>query len=151
MTSVYEARREVAAPPADVWRAVRDVVGYADVAPNLSHAEIVSGSGEGMIRRCTDTRGGSWSERCTLWDEDARRYRFDVDTSDYPYPFVRMAGTWSVEAAPAGAAIVMRFEYEPKYGLLGRIGDTLFIRGRFASISERLLDNWERAILERRA
>ena len=149
--AVYEVRREVAAPPADVWRTVRDVVGYAEVAPNLSRAEIVAGSGEGMIRRCTNTRGGSWSERCTLWDEDARRYRFDVDTSNYPYPFARMAGTWSVENAPRGAAIGMRFEYEPKYGVLGRLADKLVIRRRFASISERLLDNWEQAILERRA
>ena len=149
--AVFEARRELRAAPAEVWRTVRDVVGYADVAPNLSHAEVVAGSGEGMIRRCTDTRGGSWSERCTLWDEDARRYRFDVDTSNYPYPFARMAGTWSVEDAPRGAAIVMRFEYEPKFGALGRLADTLFIRRRFASISERLLDNWEQAILAQRA
>ena len=143
--AVYEIERRVAAPPDVAWPVVADVVGYADVAPNLSRAEVLEGEGAGMRRRCWDTRGRGWNETCTVWEE-GRRYSFSVDTSDYPYPFARMAGTWSVDDAAGGSVIRMLFDYEPKYGPLGRLADRLFVRGKFEAVSRKLLDNWERRI-----
>lgn len=87
--AVLEFSRPIRAPRDSVWSVISDLVGYADVAPNLSGAEIVEGSGEGMKRRCWDTSGGTWMEECTRWEE-GRRYEMTVDTSDYPYPFRTM-------------------------------------------------------------
>ena len=59
-----------------------------------------------------------------------------------------MQGTWDVEETPAGSRITMRFEYEMKYGLAGRLLGLVVAR-KFRPITERLLDNWELVIAER--
>ena len=126
------------------WQVVADVVGYANYASNLSKAS-VEGEGLGMKRRCWDTRGQSWLETCTLW-ETGERYSFEVDTSVYPYPFKVMKGTWRVKAEGDKTLITMRFDYEPKYGLVGKwlVSQQ---QGRFRALAEDLLNNWEKAML----
>ncbi len=98
-----------------------------------------------MRRRCFDHRGRGWSETCTLWEE-GRRYSMQADTADYPYPLKKMQGTWAVEDIPGGTLIKMRFEYEPKYGLIGKIMDRLVIRRAFQDLCAKLLINWEERI-----
>ncbi len=146
--SVFEASRAIAAPRARVWEAVSDVLGYAEVAPNISRVEHVSGSGEGMVRRCYDKAGRGWGEVCDLWQE-GQVYSMRVDTSapDYPYPFMALRGTWRVVDDPADARIEMRFEYRMKWGLLGRLMAGLLLEPQFKRVCRELLDNWERAIL----
>ena len=74
-----------------------------------------------MVRRCWDTRGGTWRESCTRW-EAGRSYTMEVDTSHYPYPFRAMRGTWSVaDAADGGSRITMRFDYRMPWGSLGAL------------------------------
>ena len=65
-----------------------------------------------------DSRGGTWIERCTLW-EQGTRYSMTVDTSDYPYPLRKMQGTWGVEGVADGSRINMRFDYAMKYVPVG--------------------------------
>lgn len=132
--------------PADVaWQVISDVEDYAETAPNLDKAVIEEGEGEGMIRRCWDTNGGTWRERCVLWD-NGRAYAMQVDTSDYPYPFKAMQGTWSIEPQAHGTLIQMQFDYQLKYGPVGKLlGKTL--EKRFKPIGEALLDNWEKKML----
>lgn len=74
-----------------------------------------------------------------------------VDTSDYPYAFSKMQGTWGLEQTPAGVLIKMRFDYVPKYGPIGWILDRLIIRRSFRRICEKLMNNWEAAIKEDQA
>ncbi len=145
--SVFEISRSVAAPRDRVWRAVSDVVGYADIAPNISRAEIVRGEGEGMVRRCYDLAGRGWDEVCDSWEE-GRRYSMRVVTEapDYPYPLKALHGTWAVTDEPGGSRIDKRFEYEMKFGLLGRAIAQLALQRQFQRICEELLDNWEDAI-----
>lgn len=131
----------VQAPAEIVWRVIADVVGYADVAPNLSKAEILSGDGLGMRRRCYDNQGRGWNEMCVLWEE-GRRYSFVVDTNDYPYPLTKMQGTWGLEERPEGVLIMMRFDFVPKYGPIGWLWAQL-AKPAFRRICEALLDNWE--------
>jgi ribosome-associated toxin RatA of RatAB toxin-antitoxin module len=144
--SQFKIERLVDAPSNIVWQVISDVVGYADVAPNLSKAAIESGEGLGMRRRCWDTRGGSWAEQCVLWEE-GRAYSMEVDTSDYPYPFTKMQGTWSLAERPSRTLITMQFDYKMKYGLLGLLLEKSLSR-QFQPICEELLDNWETQIQE---
>lgn len=139
--------RLVHAPTDTVWQVISDVVGYAEVAPNLSKAEIVSGHGEGMRRRCWDTRGGTWTEQCVLWEE-GRRYSMVVDTSDYPYPFSQLQGTWGLEERPDGVLITMRFDAVPKYGPIGWLMAQV-MKPAFRRVGEQLLDNWAEQISAR--
>ena len=142
--SQLKFERLVRAPASMVWHVISDVEAYADVAPNLSKAVIEEGEGLGMRRRCWDTNGGTWAERCTLWD-DGRAYSMEVDTSDYPYPFAKMMGTWSLQPQEKGTLIQMQFDYQLKYGLVGKlIGKAL--EKKFTPICEALLDNWEKQL-----
>ena len=75
-----ERSRLVPAAPEVVWPIVSDAGGYADYVRGLSHSEIVEGSGEGMRRRCYDTRGRGWNETCTAWDPGCG-YVMEVDTA----------------------------------------------------------------------
>ncbi len=146
--SEFKLERLVNASPKVAWSVISDVVGFAEVAPNLSKAEIISGQGQGMQRRCWDTHGGTWTEQCLLWEED-QRYSFAVDTSDYPYPLSKMQGTWGLAEQPDGVLITMHYEYVPKYGPLGWLMDQLYIKLAFRRICEELMDNWENQIAAR--
>jgi len=146
-----EFSRAIEAAPDVVWSVVSDVVGFADVAPNLSRAEVIEGRGEGMVRRCYDGRGRGWDEVCTLWEE-GRRYEMRVRTETYPFPLRQMfrgfRGTWEVEPEGGGTLVAMRYDVEPS--ALGRL---LWwpIRRTFARQCEELLDNWQREIEARAA
>ena len=142
---VLRMTRVVHAPSSAAWKVVADVEHYADYAPNLGSTHVTSGSGLGMTRTCSNLGGQSWSEECIDWHE-GRRYSFRVDTSVYPYPMKTMVGTWELEDDQVvGTLIIMTFEYEMKYGLLGRIGGFV-LRPWFRNIGNELLDNWQSAI-----
>lgn len=142
--TTFETSRVVAAPRARVWDVISDVAGLAAYAPNLSASELVDGSGEGMRRRCYNNAGDGWSETCTLWEPD-HRYTMEVDTSDYPYPLRAMRGTWAVEDDTRGTRISLRYEYELKYGVVGRALGVL-MRPVFARTCRKMLDNYEAAL-----
>ncbi|MGH6736660.1 MAG: SRPBCC family protein [Methyloceanibacter sp.] len=143
------ASRVIPVPPDVAWRVMTDHAGYADVADNLSKVEVVSGEGLGMVRRCHDTGGRSWSETCTVWD-DGRAFVFAVHTSapDYPYPLTELEGHWRVEPVPQGSKVILEFAARAKWGVLGRLLLRLMI-GPAERICRRLLERWEdRMILE---
>lgn len=147
--SRFQITRTVAAPPEVVWPVVSDVAGYAEVAPNLSRVEIVKGARESLERRCFDLKGRGWNERCELWDE-GRAYAMEVDTAapDYPYPFRALRGTWRVVPQGAGSRIEMQFDFQLKYGPVGRLMAYL-MRPAFKRLCGQLMDNWEALIRER--
>lgn len=145
---VLKASRVVRATREATWKVVSDVAHYADYAPNLSAVHVMSGSGLGMQRTCSNLKGESWSEECVIWDE-GNRYSFRVDTSVYPYPIKAMAGTWELEDVSNGTMITMRFDYQMKYGIVGRLAGVA-LRPWFLRVCHRLLDNWQAAIETRR-
>lgn len=121
-------RRVIPAPPEQVWDAVADAGDYARFASGIAEITVVAGQGEGMVRQCTDDRGGRWSETCTLW-EAGRRYRMTVDVGTYPIYYRallhRFAQTWNVEPAPNGTLVTLTFDGLIKLGLLGRVAARL--------------------------
>jgi hypothetical protein len=65
-----------------------------------------------------------------------------VDTSDYPYPMTLMRGTFSVDDEELGSRVKLRFDYQFKYGALGRLMGALS-RPMFGPTCKRLLDSIE--------
>ena len=142
----FYAERMVQAPADLVWDVISDVEGYAQAAPNLSKAAIISGEGESMERRCWDNEGNAWSEQCILWEE-GRRYSMVVDTANADsHPMKEMKGTWGLQEEEDGVCITMHFEYEPKYGWLGLLLDRLLGRRLARQLTEAIFDKWEEQI-----
>lgn len=141
-----QAERVIAAPPQRVWAAVADAGGYARHTTTITSSQIVSGHGEGMVRVCTDQRGGRWSETCTLWEE-GRRYRMTVDVETYPWYYrVLLDGleqTWSLAPAGDGTRLTLTFDAALKLGVLGVVAGRVLARR--AGI-EQILDAYEREL-----
>ena len=147
----FVADRIVQAPADLVWAVVADLAGYAQIAPGLSHVEILQGDQEGLRRRCYDHRGRGWNEVCTVWDP-GHRYRMQVDTASYPFPLRQLLrtfqGTWSVDPVPEGTRIAVQFDAEPRLGLLGRFA-LRAMGGKADRDLAQLLNNYEHAIWAR--
>lgn len=128
-----------------VWPLLTDHDLYGRLAPNLSRVEVLGGAGVGMQRRCYDTLGRGWSERCVLWDEGSR-FAVDVDTSDYPYPLDVMRGSWGVERLGTDRSIVtMDFELVPRRGLAGALFVIVMLAG-FRPVLTRIVRGWQRSL-----
>ena len=127
------------------WAIVTDHELYGRLAPNLGRVELSTSNGPELARRCTDRKGRSWSESCTLWD-DGRRFAVAVDTSDYPYPLQTMRGSWSVDRlTPERSRLGMTFLFQPRPGTRGR----LFVwamHALFPFALRRILRGWTDAL-----
>lgn len=139
----------IASPVEVAWDVVSDMSAFGEAAPNLSKAEVLDGAGEGMQRRCFDSRGRGWDEVCTLWEE-GHRYSMRVRTETYPFPlrqmFRRFGGTWEVEPYMSVTRLTMR--YEVGLSPLGKAFSPL-IRRAFARQCNAMLDNWQEEIESR--
>ena len=146
--AVLKLERRIKAHPDLVWQVVSDVGGLADVAPHVSKVEILRGEKVGMRRRVYDRRGQSWEEECTAWVE-GKSYSMQVDVSHYPFDFAAMHFTWSVEKKARNTLISMRYEFVPKYGLLGLLGSLIRYRRKFEETCADLMENLVRRIHSR--
>ena len=130
------------ATPKRVWQVMSDHELYADVADNLSKVEVVSGSGVGMVRRCCDTKGKSWSETCTLWEEGrAFSFRVHTEAEDYPYAIAGLSGEWALSRQAEGTRIQLNFRITGKSGF----GNRMLLKAMvipFSTVCDRLLSNW---------
>jgi len=128
------------------WRVISDVSNYHEIAPNIDSVEIISGEGEGMIRKCTH-KANNWTEVATLWEE-GEQYSFEVNTDaeDYPYPLKFLKGTWQVkEISKSKTEIIMKFDFAYKRKIYKLLLHP-FMKSKFNKISEELLDNWQRKL-----
>ncbi len=147
---VVHVERRIDVAPDVVWTVVTDHDLYGRLAPNLSavrvdgHGGAISPDGTGLHRTCTNRRGASWREACTLW-EPRRRFEVAVDTSDYPYPLTEMRGSWWVVPRDDGGSIAgMDFRFRPSAGVRGRVF-AVVMQAAFPVVLRRILRGWERA------
>ncbi len=130
------------APKQKVWKIISDVGNYHKIAPNIDSVEIVSGKGEGMVRRCRH-QSDSWTEVATLWEE-GEAYAFEVDTQapDYPYPLTYLKGTWKViEVDDNTSKVSMTFDFSYKSRWQNLVLHP-FMKAQFDKICTELLENW---------
>lgn len=87
----------VHAAPEVIWAVMSDHGGYADVADNLSHVELLTPEGPEMRRRCAGAKGETWEETCTSFNPGTSfGFRVHTEAEDYPYPFSQVEGHWEV-------------------------------------------------------
>jgi uncharacterized protein YndB with AHSA1/START domain len=115
------------APLAQVWAALADLEAVQHYNPGVASARCVSSArdGVGATRRC-DLKPRGWvTERVTVW-EPQRALGLEVAESDWPIVFMR----WRTDLAAdgAGTRVAQDLEYRVKFGLVGRLLDTLVMR-----------------------
>ncbi len=141
---ILEFTRPSASSMAELWPVMTDHGLYGKLALNLKAVESITPDGPGFERVCTDSRGRTWSETCTLW-EVGRRFDIDVDISDYPYPLQTVQGSWRVDPGQQSQSeIGMRFAIQPNPGLYGR----LFVPSMhltFTPILKHIASGWQKA------
>ena len=139
--------------PATAWDVLVDPAVFEAAAPNLRTVELPDGGvHEGATRRCVDTSGREWTETCTRYVE-GETYTFAVDVQNSPVHrrlFESFEGTFGVEPVEAGSRIWMRFDYEPRYGPVGRFL-VRTVAGSFRSTCEATLSTFDRTMHERAA
>jgi len=134
----------------EVWSVVIDHEAYGRLAPNLSRVLPTGPDGPDLTRRCWDTRGRHWDERCTLW-EDGRRFAVEVDTAadDYPYPLDYLRGEWAVrQAGPGATEVTVRFDLRPAAGAAGSAFAAAMTTGA-RPILRRVLKGWQELVTAR--
>ena len=130
------------------WAVVTDHELYGRLAPNLSGVHVLSGTGAGMVRVCSNNGGEEWSETCTVWDE-GERFEVNVRTERCPYPLAVMRGSWWVHPETPGTSLVgMDFWYQPLTGLKGRVFAAV-IQAGFPLVLGRIVRGWEHEIEHR--
>lgn len=139
----FYLERKIDASRAVLWDVITNHELYGKAADNLREVEVVEGSGEGMKRICRNAKGESWRETCVRWEE-GRVYSFEVDTSNYPYPLKKMQGTWGIKSDESSNIVYLKFDYQAKYGILGRWMMSLLAgEKRFRKVCNGILDRWE--------
>jgi len=136
-------KRTVAAPTITVWDVMTDHPAYADVADNLSKVEVLSGDGIGMTRRCYGLKGENWEETCYLYEPGHKfGFRIHTEANDYPYPFAKLTGLWTVEARPAGSEFDIQIVAVMKGNVLSRWAFYVMAKSQFETILIDLADAW---------
>lgn len=140
--------RETRASAETVWQVMTDHPGYADVADNLSKVDVLSGEGPNTRRKCYGPKGESWTETCDLY-QDGKVFGFKVqtDAADYPYPFKKVQGRWSVASKGPGAEFTVVIKVEPKNGytaLMMQLVGFRNIRALMINLADRWAERMER-------
>lgn len=151
MTSIT-AQRLFDAPADIVWAVMTDLDVYAAVAPNLSSAVVLYGEGEGMIRKCVDTKGNAWTELCHYWEAgQGLAVAVDVETSEFHRSFfTRFEGRWELTERDDGVLVTMAFDFDTKYDPLGALLERYF-QYKATSLIEDIFDGWSAEIETRLA
>lgn len=145
---VFRTAGPVPAPARDVWAVITDHDLYGRLAPNLSGVRVLTGNGPDLVRTCSNTKGQTWTETCTLWD-DGHRFDVDVHTDGYPYPLQVMRGSWWVEPDGAHHSIAgMDFLLQPRSGLRGRLFAAA-MQAAFPFVLRRILRGWRTEAVHR--
>ena len=151
MTSIT-SQRLFDAPADIVWAVMTDLGVYAAVAPNLSSAVVLHGEGEGMIRKCVDTKGNAWTELCNYWEAgQGSAVAVDVETSEFHRSFfTRFEGRWELTERDDGVLVTMAFDFDTKYGPFGALLERYF-QYKAIPLIEDIFDGWSAEIETRLA
>lgn len=153
MSTTIEIERPVAAPPSAVWA---NLASYADISawnPNIAKSYLIDGSapsGKGAVRQCDFADGKNWiRERIVDW-KDGESYTVDIYEGTMPLQSAR--ATLGVRPGQDGASTAyMRFEYTPKFGVLGSVMNVLMMKRMMSSTMAKVLAGLQEKTEERAA
>jgi len=113
---------EANAPADALWAVLRDLGSIADYSSDLRSATMLHGTHAevGAARRCVNTNGQAWNERCTVVESGrALTLVFDAQDPAFPFPFRAMTGGWILEPKGASTTVRLWWDVTPAPGLKG--------------------------------
>jgi ribosome-associated toxin RatA of RatAB toxin-antitoxin module len=116
------------APVDKIWEALSNIENLDKYDPTVKKVNVLSESthGLGAKRRVEMNDGKNWfEETCTVWQPNqALKY----ELSDCSFPMSNLNHSYSFEKIGQQTKVKQRMEYQVKYGLLGKILDTIMIK-----------------------
>ena len=110
-----QATVELQTSPAILWKAITDHEALPHHVSMLREVKVVEAKkdGVGTVRQCVLSGGKSFHERVTAWEE-GRRYCYQPNTDEAPFPFRWAEACWSIERKGEGSRLTYRLQYEPR-------------------------------------
>ena len=130
---------KINAPVEKVWQVLADLESVKFTNLLVKTVKIISPNKEGVgsARHCDFKDGKFVEERITAFEPN-RLISFELYKHQWPLVFMRW--TNKLEKRDGGTWLVSDTEYELKFGLLGRVLNTLIMRRKFYQIIEGALN-----------
>jgi CBS domain-containing protein len=143
--AVVESRRRVKAHSKMVWSIVADLKGDPGVPPAAKRVEVLAGAELGLRRRIFGRDGHVWEEECVGWEPE-RLYSVAVVAKDFPVACAKLRYTCSIAEDSGTVLLRLYFDYQPRFGTLGRLLDRFGAQRALQSYAAEVMDNWVRII-----
>ncbi len=132
----------ISAPVERVWDTLKNFGDVYKFHPRVKRSPLlgVRRGGIGAQRRCEFHDGNHIVEQVVGWD-DGRSLTIEIVEGSMPLR--RAGGRISLQPHGAETIVVFSFEYEPKFGLLGKVMDVMMMRGQFRKMLGEVLDGLE--------
>ena len=100
----------------DLWRkAITEHQALPRHVSMLREVKVLEAKTEdvGTVRQCTLSGGKSFREKITVWEE-GRRYCYQPNMDEAPFPFRWAEACWTIERHGEGSRLKYRLQYEPR-------------------------------------
>jgi ligand-binding SRPBCC domain-containing protein len=128
------------APKEKVWEALRQYGEIYRYAPSIGKSWLTSSQleGAGASRHCDLVPMGSTLERITEWRAETG-YTFTIEGGQFVPPFDNNAASYDLVDEGDKTIVKFRFDYQLKYGPLGKLMDKLVFGPQFSRGLPRIL------------
>ena len=124
------------APQEVVWKAVADFQGIGEFHPYIKTVDLLTenNGGLGSKRTCHFNDGSDIDEEIIEWVEGEK---YTINGSNFSLPLKVLHGTVGVRTVDGMSEAYMKIEYQPKFGLIGKLMSTMLMK---RALSKRIED-----------
>lgn len=101
--------------PEVLWKAITEHQALPRHVSMLREVKVLEAKegGVGTVRECTLRSGKSFREKITVW-EQGRRYCYQPNADEAPFPFRWAEACWNIERDGEGSRLTYRLQYYPR-------------------------------------
>ena len=133
------------APKAAVWSALANFQGVGDFHPYITSVELNTehNGGLGSKRTCYFNDDTKVDEEVVDWREGER---YTVHVTNFSFPLKTLHGILGVRELDGKSEAFMAMEYEPKFGLLGKLMNVMLMKSAMSTRIDNILKGLETAV-----
>ena len=115
------------APQEVVWKAIADFQGIGEFHPYIKTVDLhtENNGGLGSKRTCHFNDGSDIDEEIIEWVEGEK---YTINGSNFSLPLKVLHGTVGVRTVDGMSEAYMKIEYQPKFGLIGKLMSTMLMK-----------------------